>query len=348
MKIINQNYFETIDTQDKAYILGWIASDGSISDKVIRIEIHKKDYDILNEIKNKISDSLKINRVFGRNLIRLNICSTKMVKDVCNHLQILPGKKSNTVCFPKIDSSLTYHFIRGYFDGDGTITDPQTETGGHLRCDITSESENMLKSIKDLTSMGQISKNHVYWHSNNALDFLYKLYEGSTIKLSRKYSLFLKWKDWVPGLSGYKKFGSELSFRWQKTLHEAVAPFKVRPSDSGYDLTLIKLEKQINNVFLYDTGIKVRPEYGWYFELVGRSSIIKSGYILANSIGIIDRTYTGSIKVPLIKIDPNVADLVLPNKLVQIIPKPIIHMTAVEGEVDETDRSDGGFGSTSK
>ena len=98
---------------------------------------------------------------------------------------------------------------------------------------------------------------------------------------------------------------------------------------------------------LYDTGIKVQPAFGWYFDLVPRSSISKTGYMLANSIGVIDRTYVGPVLVPLRKVDPHAPDLELPARLVQIIPRPIVHIQWEEVEaLDETARGAGGFGST--
>ena len=100
---------------------------------------------------------------------------------------------------------------------------------------------------------------------------------------------------------------------------------------------------------MFDTGIKVSPPFGWYFDLVPRSSIIKSGYMMANSFGVIDRGYTGNILVPLIKIDPLAPDLELPKKIVQLIPRPIINLQVIEvASLENTLRSDGGFGSSDK
>ena len=132
-----------------------------------------------------------------------------------------------------------------------------------------------------------------------------------------------------------------------KTDPLAKEPTKSHITDSGYDLTLLRVHKQIGKVFLYDTGIKVQPPQGYYFDLVPRSSIIKSGYMLANSVGIIDSDYRGNIYVPLIKIDETMPDLTLPNRLVQLIPRKVIHFEMEQVEIfEETERGDGGFGST--
>lgn len=141
-----------------------------------------------------------------------------------------------------------------------------------------------------------------------------------------------------------------LSFSYKKTDANAVPPSKAHPTDSGFDLHLIKKVKDLtSNVTLYDTGISVQPPAGYYFELVGRSSISKSGYMLANSVGIIDESYTGSIMAALIKVDPNAAPLELPCRLVQLIPRPLILMEPQEvSELTETARGDGGFGSSGR
>ena len=82
--------------------------------------------------------------------------------------------------------------------------------------------------------------------------------------------------------------------------------------------------------------------------MVPRSSIIKSGYILANSVGVIDQGYTGEILVPLLKVDENQPDLELPKVMVQLIPRRWYHFSIKEGEkgLNETSRGQGGFGST--
>jgi len=136
--------------------------------------------------------------------------------------------------------------------------------------------------------------------------------------------------------------------RFIKTTPNALIPTKATPGDSGFDLTLIGIHKQISNsVFLYRTGIKLQPQSGYYFDLVPRSSIIKHGYMLANSIGIIDQGYTGEIYVPLIKINENAKDLELPIRLVQLIPRKIIHTTLEEVTAfEDTIRENGGFGSS--
>jgi dUTP pyrophosphatase len=140
---------------------------------------------------------------------------------------------------------------------------------------------------------------------------------------------------------------NELSFKYIKKCNDAITPSKNHELDTGFDLHIIKKIKEFNNVSYFDTGIIVCPPSGYYFELVGRSSIAKTGWMLANYIGIIDCTYIGTIIVALVKTYPDAIDLELPCKLVQLIPRKLILMTPIESlYFDETDRSDsGGLGS---
>jgi dUTP pyrophosphatase len=139
------------------------------------------------------------------------------------------------------------------------------------------------------------------------------------------------------------------SFKFMKTLPSAVAPCKAYPTDSGFDLTLVEKVKEENGVVFYDTGIAVEPPPGYYFELVGRSSISKTGYMLANNIGIIDNSYRGSIKVALVKHNASMPELTLPIRLVQIIPQIVRDIMPLETmDVSDTLRGNSGFGSTGR
>lgn len=137
---------------------------------------------------------------------------------------------------------------------------------------------------------------------------------------------------------------------------EAKQPSKANPSDAGYDLTIIKEVKTLTtNTKLYDTGLKVIPATGYYSEIVPRSSLSKSGYMLANSVGIIDASYTGNILVALTKIDSNMPDLALPFKCCQLIFRQQVFVDFMDHEdredredIHSTTRNDGGFGSSDK
>lgn len=181
-----------------------------------------------------------------------------------------------------------------------------------------------------------------------ALDALGRAYSAAEPPYRPSHArLYREWSTAIWGVTqGAKTHGRVLVQRVNK---DAQLPKKERVSDSGYDLTLLYEHKRMGVVTLYGTGIIVEPPDGWYFDVVPRSSIIKRGYILANSVGIIDRSYRGEIFVPLIKLDPDAPDLELPARVAQLIPRPIVHFEISErATLSLTERGAGGFGSTGR
>ena len=344
---LDDGFLDTIDTEGKAYVLGWIASDGSVREGTITLQIHKKDRPVLETLLHILGADLPIFE--RRDQAGFSVNSQRAVRAVCKHLGITPGKKSRTAQFPNLPSdALRWAFVRGFFDGDGHVAKPGTRSSP--RCGITTGSASMRAAILEFCSIPAYhdpNEGRLEWNGNAALDFLAKLYDDATYRLARKRDLYLDWCMWVPSLSGGGRHGNEERFHWTKTRPDAVAPSKSRASDSGFDLVLLEPFKVMGDVTLYDTGIRVQPAYGWYFDLVPRSSISKTGYMLANSVGVIDRTYTGPVLVALRKLDPTAPDLELPARLVQIVPRPVVHVQLIEVDaLDETERSEGGFGSS--
>lgn len=140
-----------------------------------------------------------------------------------------------------------------------------------------------------------------------------------------------------------------MSITFCKDNKDAVVPTKAFITDAGFDLTIIKKVKDFNeSTALYDTGIKVQVPVGYYTQIVPRSSLSKSGYMLANSIGIIDQTYTGNLFVALTKINQQSPNIELPFKCAQLL---ICKQYDLEIVIEDnltimTERGSGGFGST--
>lgn len=337
---IDSRLFEKIDLEEKAYILGFIASEMYVNKaSSITIKIKKKDIDVLSKIKNFICKDIPIS-ICKKNILELTINSKNIVNNICD---LLEGRKSDEVCFPVLEKELERHFTRGYFDGNGRI-----KKNYYPECSIVSNSKKMIESLKEKYK-GIKSGNFIFWSGNNCLDFLGTLYDNSKIEISRKRNKYFDISTWIPSLSGDSSYGKLPKIKWNKCKENAVPPTKFRASDIGYDVTIIDVVKDLGETKLYGTGIKAMPDYGWYLDLVPRSSIIKTGYIMANSVGIIDRSYNGEILVPLIKIDKNLPDIELPCRVAQLIPRPVINFDFVEVEdLETTDRGQKGFGSSGR
>lgn len=130
---VDENYFETISTPNKAYWLGFLYADGCIlvrerkNSKSYVLEISLREDDILHLEKLKMS--LKSNTPIKHKTIkdkykscRINICNKKICEDLIR-LGCTP-RKSLTLTFPneeQVPKKLIPHFIRGYLDGDGCI-----------------------------------------------------------------------------------------------------------------------------------------------------------------------------------------------------------------------------------
>lgn len=122
----NEDYFEVVDTEDKAYFLGFIAADGSVNQrdgncKVLSIHINKKDIDILEKFKKVLNYSGEFYYYDKRpNMITMHCHSVKMVNDLLKYNIV--RNKTKILEFPDIPKKLINHYMRGYFDGDGCIS----------------------------------------------------------------------------------------------------------------------------------------------------------------------------------------------------------------------------------
>lgn len=141
---------------------------------------------------------------------------------------------------------------------------------------------------------------------------------------------------------------SNPTLRFIKTDANSVTPSKGHPSDAGYDLTVLRKHKDLDDqTALYDTGLKVQIDAGYYVEIMPRSSISKSGYMLANSVGIIDNGYTNNLYVALRRVNPNAPEIEFPYRCAQLIIRKQYDVELLEvSQFKSTDRGDGGFGST--
>lgn len=92
-----------------------------------------------------------------------------------------------------------------------------------------------------------------------------------------------------------------------KKLHpDAVLPASATPTDAGYDLVAID-DGEIKDTYVqYKTGISIEPPPGYHTEIFPRSSLSKTDFMLANSIGLVDEGYRNEILVRF-KIIPEVS-----------------------------------------
>lgn len=199
---LDESYFEKIDTPNKAYILGWFYSDGNVMPNgKCRIQIHHSDRAILEQIKNELKYTGELIDIPARNTsepqVLLNVDRKKVADDLIK-LGVVPNK-SLVIAFPSFDvvpENLISHFVRGVFDGDGSISITKK---GFLSVGITSTDVFCLSLSEYLKPLG-ITGGHFYYRrkdkntgsflfgtKDNTRQFLSWLYKDAELKLQRKH-----------------------------------------------------------------------------------------------------------------------------------------------------------------
>jgi len=144
---LNENYFDVIDTSNKAYVLGFIYADGSVYKNYLSIVINIRDVTILEFIKRELSYNGPL--YFKGDYVKLNICSKKLTEQL-KHLGILENKTYVSDRLPNVDYHLKPNLLLGFFDGDGSIY-----KSGDKDYSYTINFTNNLKVLKEI-------KNYLY------------------------------------------------------------------------------------------------------------------------------------------------------------------------------------------
>jgi dUTP pyrophosphatase len=130
-------------------------------------------------------------------------------------------------------------------------------------------------------------------------------------------------------------------------------PSRAHPSDAGLDLTAMAVEPVRPGLFRVDTGISIQPPPGYYCEVVPRSSIFKTDFAQANSIGIIDPDYRGRILVMLRYVGAGdgleQARALVGSRIAQLLVRRLENITVEACDtLDGTPRGESGFGSSGR
>lgn len=140
--------------------------------------------------------------------------------------------------------------------------------------------------------------------------------------------------------------------KYMKLSKTAIAPKRFTNGSAGYDLFANEdatiLPRQIVAI---KTGIAIALDDSNVVALMyARSGLsTKNGLSLINGVGVIDSDYRGELTVPLINLSDVAYTVLKGDRIAQLVLTPILTPPLVEVfELDETDRGNGGFGSTGK
>lgn len=191
---INQNIFEKIDNEEKAYWLGFLYADGYISkNNQIEVSLQLSDINHLQKLKKFLNTNTKISTDDHR--CRLLFCSKKISNDLAKLGCV--NNKSLILTFPtkeQVSDEFLLPFIRGYVDGDGCIS----YIPPRITFSITS-TKNFLEGMIQRTNWNKELIG--YYQSGKAItmrtrkkltkNILHSLYDNCNIYLDRKYEKFL-------------------------------------------------------------------------------------------------------------------------------------------------------------
>lgn len=206
-KKYNENYFEQIDNENKAYWLGFIYADGYVRKKLhsaqfklklskndkSHIEALKMEMESSNEIEDGIEYFIKNNKQYESRYSMINIYSVKLVNDLINVGCF--ENKTQKIRLPHLNPNLMYHFIRGYFDGDGCIYKVKNRPNSFV---ITIVSNDVfIIELQNFLNMGKIYKYQNYSilnisKINEVKNFRDLIYKNASIFLKRKKEKFDK------------------------------------------------------------------------------------------------------------------------------------------------------------
>ena len=234
----NENIFDYIDTEEKAYWLGFIYADGYIASikknqkPKYAFEICLKGDDVehlhkFNKFIGHKKDNVKIGTVTvgGKVYTRCRwSIANKHLWETLYSLGCVPNK-SLILKFP--DKSifkeewLIIPFIRGYFDGDGCISLIKTKNVPSIIVSMLGTVD-MLNPIKDLFFDHELVKNndkndktYVYQLSQKqAHVFLTVIYHKANIYLERKYNKFEEWKNCRPKVKAFGLLEGKIGEGW--------------------------------------------------------------------------------------------------------------------------------------
>jgi hypothetical protein len=160
---VDESFFECIDTEEKAYWLGFLSADATVRDGYFLLSLGSVDEEHIHKFRSAINSchpvvrfdvtsTLDPNKIHPAVRIQINSC--KMVSDL-NSLGVVKNK-SLILTPPDLEPTLQRHYWRGVVDGDGFVTSSRIRGAGALRYTI-----GMVGSLGMSSSFHEFISNHV-------------------------------------------------------------------------------------------------------------------------------------------------------------------------------------------
>lgn len=195
----NDRFFENIDTEEKAYWLGFVTADGWLTDRgMLGIKLHKKDRSHLVKFREAIESN---HRIYDYDDGSVSLCVQRQaINSSLRKLGITP-RKSLTATPATVSSDLYKHYWRGLVDGDGTlIHDPRPKFILDLAgtFNIVSEFARFCYQFCDTAAIPRQYGNLWRFRLQSKAGFSAvadEIYKDSTVYLNRKYHKYVSMKN---------------------------------------------------------------------------------------------------------------------------------------------------------
>ena len=199
----NENYFQDINSEEKAYWLGFLYADGSISKiNVISIALKAEDKNhLLKFLKNVngVADQLHYNK--ETNSYKISLCSIIMTEQLKQYGFTTNKSYDNTdYIFSLIPNQYKKDFIRGFWDGDGYVS--KNNVNQNITGVISNNNKllisfcNYFNSFFEDATFSKVTYGDNYprirLKCNKAKKLCDLLYKNASIYLDRKYQNYLQ------------------------------------------------------------------------------------------------------------------------------------------------------------
>lgn len=207
---INDTVFDIIDTEHKAYWLGFILADGCIAKsagtrRAFRLSLQKRDEPHIHKITEFLNYKGRLYPDNRNNHPRMCLVfnSVRLCSKLCEHGWLEFKNSGNYKIIEQVPDHLFNHFVRGYFDGDGSITRSKKKLDWYAAIVGPHEKtlEYISKRVADAICVERNVRPHrtifkIVWNGKHQLTkFLEWLYNDSTVHLERKMTKVIERSD---------------------------------------------------------------------------------------------------------------------------------------------------------
>lgn len=277
---LDETVFDKIDSKEKAYWLGFLYADGATfhgkKGKMFHLTLHVRDIEIVNKFKSFLKTTIPIYHYEKKNhsgiFVWSNILHDNLVKLGCGH------KKSLTLQWPsneQVPDNLMGHFIRGYFDGDGSICFSAKKS----RCEVR-----IISSLPFCNSYSDFMKNKLFIdkiyehelqfsvHENlpyrsigiGSMDNIKKFYnyiysDSDELFLKRKHDIFIEYFNYLEknknGLTRARKYDF---IELENNNGEIIKVYNVKRESAKYGLGCGEVYELISGKRKIYKGFKIK------------------------------------------------------------------------------------------